>query len=392
MKFLKSSFLFALLAGLLSAVQSQPLEKPTEAEPPHLSATELSDLIGGPTKVPLHFENADLNDVIKEVTAKFGVPLALSVRTGSKGPVTFDLPDATFWEVCDILRTQVQYDRNGPKVAPTRSLLLIPPVTPYITHNTPLFQVRTPGFRTSDKGWTITLYLITDPKLEIAQSSGRIRLTEVIDEQGRNLVENPTEEVRTSTLYSTVPSLYYSSLSKTGAKPEGKKIVRVRGVVSAYAVLGREPWEISLKELPQEKTIVRDGVTQTLNISAVQRDEDKERYNVELSRSYKSLINYRFWPGSETRKNYVYNYALYAGIQLLDAQGRKFFLRRMNSDANYDNEIYFYSWTGRYERTPEDKREDDILPEGEPAKLIWPLPGEIRRFEVPFELTDVPIN
>ncbi len=392
MKFWKAYVALAVFVGLLLwPVQSQPpqhLEKPLEAKLPSLSAAQLSDIIGGPTKVSLHYENADFNAVMKDASEKFDVPLALSAQSGPKGPVTLDLKDAPLWAVYEALRTQVQPDRNGPKATPYHTLLIFPDSIIYATQETPLFQVRTSGLRAHATGWTMAIYLLTDPKFEIALSTGGIRLTEAIDEQGNNLL---VDEVRSSSISSTVPALYLIPLSQRGAKPKGHKLVRLRGVVAAYAIVKRKAWEVPLKNLPQEKTIMRDGRPETLTISELQR-EGKERYKVELSRVYKSLIDYRFWNSTQMGLNHVSNYALFSRVQLLDAQGHKFYLQQIKTDVNYNDEAYSFDWTGHFERTPEDRRDSDILPEGEPVKLIWSLPGEIHRFEIPFELTDVPIN
>ncbi len=375
--------------GLLLPAQAQPLEKPAEAELPHISVAQLSTLVGGPTKVSLHYENAELDTVIKEVSKKFAVPIALLQRTGAKGLVTFDLQDAPLWTVWETLRAQVQYDREGPKASARRSLLLLPVTTPDTTCETPLFQVRTSGLRTHAKGWSMAFYFVADPKVDIALSASLVRLTEAVDEQG-----NPfsVENVRATWISSTVPSLFYTSLSQTGAKPTGKKLARLRGVLTAYAILQREDWEMPLEKLPAEKIGTHDGVKEILSVSAVQPEETKERYNVELNRAFKSLIAYRFWNGAQTRANWAYTSALFAKVQLQDGQGRSFYLRQIKRDDNYENEFYFYNWIGQFERTPEDRQDSDILPEGEPVKLIWSVPTAIYRFELPFELTDVPIN
>ena len=328
---------------------------------------------------------------MQDASKKFAVPFALSSRTGAKGPVTLDLQDAPLWNVWAALQEQVQYDRKAASGTPRGALLLTPTVAgrAYATYDTALFQVRTSGLRLSDKSWAMTLAIVADPKIEIAASSGRVRLTEMVDDEGNNLLD---DEIRSSSLYLTMPSLYYSSLSRKRPEKIGKRLVRLRGIISAYAVLKRDVWEINLAELPVEKTAIRDGVTEIFSVANVKEEEDKKRYNVELTRAIKSLINYRFWNSTQTRLNSIYNYALFSSVQLQDEQGREFFLRRTNVDANYDNEIYFYTWTARFERTPENRQDDTILPEGEPTKLIWSVPTTIQRFEIPFELTDVPIN
>jgi hypothetical protein len=389
MKFLKSVIAFVTCFCLSLPVQSQPLEKTAEPELPALSVAQLSQMVGGPTKVSLHYDNADFDAALKDVSTKFDVPFAFSARTGPKGPLTLDLHDAHLWTVWEALRGQVQYDRKAPSIAPRGSLLLTPTLAErtYSTYDTSLFQVRTLGMRTNDKNWTMTLAVVADPKIEIAPSSGRVHLTEAIDDEGHNLL---SDDVHASFLYPTMSSVYYSSVSQNRPEKVGKRLVRLRGVITAYAILKREPWEVTLTDVPAEKTAVRDGVTEVINVANVQRDE-KDHYSVELSRALKSLINYRFWDSRQTRLNSVYNYALFSSVQLQDAQGRKFYLHHTNVDADYDNEIYLYTWTGRFERAPENQA-DAILPEGEPTKLIMNLPLEVQRFELPFELTDVPIN
>ena len=388
MKFWK--LLFAFVCFALPTV-AQPIEKPSEAELPHLSVAELSEMVGGPTTVSLHYENADFDAVLKEVSQKFGVPLALSPRTSAKGPVSLDLPGAPLWKVWETLREQVQYDRKGPSETPRRALLLTPVLAgrTYATYDTPLFQVRTLGLRLSDKSWTMTLAVIADPKIEIGASSSRVRLTEMVDDEGHNLLD---DEIRSSTLYLNSPSLYYASLARKRPEKIGKRLVSLKGVISAYAIVKRQSWQISLADLPVEKTTTRNGITEIISATSVQNDKEKDRYNVELSRAIKSLINYRFWSSAQTRFNNAFNYALFSSVQLQDAQDRNFSLRKTSVDANYNDEAYFYTWSGRFERTPENKSDDDIKPEGEPAKLIWSVPTSIERFEIPFELTDVPIN
>jgi hypothetical protein len=390
MNFFKSVFaLVTLSIGL--PVQAQPLENPAEAEGPAISVEQLEKLLDGPTRVSLRHENANLDVVLKDATQKLGVPFGLSARIGARGPVTLDLKDAPLWTVWDVLRQQVQVDRKGPTIAPRGPVLLTPLTT--ATHQTTfensLFQVRTLGLRQNNKGWTMVVNLVADPKIEISPSSGRIQLTEALDDQGNNLLAH---EVRTSTLYSTMASVWYSSFSQIRQAPLGKRLLRLRGTISGNAILKRENWEVPLADLPVHKIIERDGNSEILRIGEVRRDEDKDRYFVELSREVKSLINYRFWGASKLRANSLYNAALISGVRLVDAKGSRFYLRKSDVSANYEDETYRYEWTGRFDAKPEDRRPDDVLPGGEPAKLVWPLPGEMHRFEMPFELKDVPIN
>lgn len=389
-KFVAFFVFVAANAALSFPTCSQPIEKPVEAELPTISIAALSDLVGGPTKIPLHYENAALDSVVKDASQKFEVSFALSARTGAKGPITLDLPPVPLWTAWEALRNQVQYDRTAATVAPRNALVISPLAAerPYLTSETPLFQVRALGARVSEKAWTLTLYIVADPKIELAPSSGRVHITEATDDEGNNLMNS---EIRTSLLYQTMPSVYYSALSQDRPAKLGKR-VHLRGTVTAYAILKREPWEVDLNTAHAEKTIENHGVREVFSVTGVSRDEDKERYKLELSRALKSLINYRFWGGTQTRFNTVYNYALFSDVQLLDAQGRKFYQRGTGADANYDNETYLYNWTGRFGRTPENRTADEPLAEGEPAKLIWNLPGELHRFEMPFELNDVPLN
>lgn len=383
-----------IITALLStgkAAWSQPLENPTDAERPAISVEQLEKLADGPTRVSLQHENASLDEVLKDATRKLGVPFGLSARIGARGPVTLDLKDAPLWTVWDALRQQVQVDRKGPTIAP-RGPLLLTPVTiaaHQTTFENSLFQIRTVGLRQTDKGWTMVVNLVADPKIEISPSSGRIQLTEAIDDQGNNLLAH---EVRTSTLYSTMASVWYSSLSQIRQARLGKRLLRLRGTISGNAILKRENWEVPVADLPVQRIIERDGNREILRIGEVRRDDDKGRYFVELSREVKSLINYRFWGATKLRANSLHNAALISGVRLEDAKGSRFYLRKSDANANYEDETYRYEWTGRFDARPEDRRPDEVLPDGEPAKLVWPLPGEMHRFEMPFELKDVPIN
>ncbi|HEY0074540.1 MAG TPA: hypothetical protein VGB77_10585 [Abditibacteriaceae bacterium] len=387
---LKWLFVTAFLSAG-KAAWSQPLENPTEAEGPVISVEQLEKLVDGPTRVSLRHENANLDVVLKDATRKLGVPFGLSARIGARGPVTLDLKDAPLWTVWDALRQQVQVDRKGPAIAPRGPLLLTPVViqSQQVTYENSLFQVRTLGLRQNNKGWTMVVNLVVDPKIEISPSSGRIQLTEAVDDQGNNLLAH---EVRTSTLYSTMASVWYTSLSQIRQAPLGKRLLRLRGTISGNAILKRENWEVAVADLPAQKTIERDGNTEVLRMSEVRRDDDKDRYFVEVSREVKSLINYRFWGATKLRANSLHNAALISGVRLEDATGSRFYLRKSDANANYEDETYRYEWTGRFDAKPEDRRADDVLPDGEPAKLIWPLPGEMHHFEMPFELKDVPIN
>lgn len=389
MNVFKRFFALAMVSVCLP-VHSQPLEKPSEIEIPALSIEQLTEIVGGPTRVSLRHENAELDAVLKDATQKLGVPFALSTRMGAKGLVTLDLQEAPIWQVWDALREQVQVNRKGPSIAPRGALLLtpLPAQGQQVTYENRLFQLRPLSLRQNEKGWTMVVHLVADPKIEIGSSSGRIQLTEAVDEQGNNLLAG---EVRTSTLYTTMPAVWYSSFSRIRQAAVGKRLIRLRGTISGNAIMKRENWEVPLANLPGQKIIERDGQTEILRVSQVRRDKE-DRYFVELSREVRSLINYRFWGAAKLRANSLLNATLFRDVRLEDAKGRRFYLRKSDAEAGYEDEVYHYEWTGRFDAKPEDRRPDDTLPEGEPAKLIWPLPGAIHRFEMPFELRDVPIT
>ena len=251
---------------------------------------------------------------MQDAATQFSVPFALSARTGAKGPVTMDLSDAPLWTVWAALQEQVPRPARRFDFTPRGALLLTPIVAgrAYATYDTALFQVRTSGLRLSEKSWAMTLAVVADPKIEIAPSSGRVRLTEMVDDEGNNLLD---DEIRSSSLYLTMPSLYYSSLSRKRPEKIGKRLVRLRGTISAYAILKRDVWEINLADLPAEKNVIRNGVTEIFTAANVE-EEEKKLYNVELTRAIKSLINYRFWNSTQTRLNSIYNYALFSSVQL----------------------------------------------------------------------------
>lgn len=370
-------------------LQAQPRQPPAEPEVPLLSTAQLSQLLGGPTKATLRFENADMGEVIRAASQKFNVPLALTARTAAKGPVTLDLQEQTLWAVWSELRSQVQYNRTGASVTPRNSLLITPPteVKPALTFDAGMLQVRTTGARVRGENWTLAISAITDPKLDIASPYMRLKITEAVDDNDNDLMatnDRPRYFTRQS------PSLWVGSFQQPSPANLGTRIVRLRGMVTGYAIVNRERWEVPLNTLPQERRFDHDGNRDALLVSSMAPGDKPGRYEVELSRVQRPGINIRFWDAATLQSEQAFNQALFGDVSLVDDKGRTFYLHKSNMDSESDDSVVTRIWKSTFGRTVrEGETETAEAPTGEPAKLIWNVPREVRAFGLPFEFNDV---
>jgi hypothetical protein len=382
-------FLFcaALLCAPHGAFAQPVLPRPTPSS--HTTdATTLTRLLNGPTKISLNYENADFSVVLKETGQRFGVPLALSTRTAPKGPLTINLTDQPLWTVWETLRANVEYSRTALSEPPRGALL----ITPVIESNSlskmeaGVFQLRATSARLSRKSWSVVLSMFVDPKLDIVPSSTRLRVTEAVDENGRNLL---TSDDRTSGMYTQMPLLWVSQVSQ--AKPEniGGRLARLRGVISTTVVLNRQLWEVPLADLPAERTVNRAGNEEALTVADIKPVSD-DRFELQLARVQKLLINPRFWESAQIRRNELFNLALFSDVKVLDAQSRAFYLAKTNYDSSYDDAAISRIWTATFSRKPrEGTSAAGTEPQGAPAKLIWSVPGDVLTVELPFEFNDL---
>jgi hypothetical protein len=351
-----------------------------------------------PTLVSLHLKDAPMSLALAEMSRQVGTEINTwppGNFGGAQKTVTIDADRQPFWDVARKICAQSGW---GPeRYGAGRGIMTFSPnggnwgKRPAIMQGQ--FMVMAANVQrheTLDFGdpnnpsrqYSIYVQVCADPKMRIVRADSTLEVSRAMDEKGNSLV---VKQGSYSSFSSSNQNPWFWELqAPLQLRPDiGKKLVEFKGVARFSAQTKTERWEFDnpLKVKNAQKKVSNDTVTLTIK-SVSQNANNQNSVEVQIGITVKGLPNLNIF-GRGNEQNPFTDYSLLSQcIKLLDAKGRPF----QNSGGggggggtNWDYSFNFYP------------RNEQGQPLGEPGKLIWDLPMEIKAINVPVEFKDLPL-
>ena len=346
----------------------------------------------GPTLVTMRSRGvppkAALDSLRDETGVDIGVWPPQIWRHGRFKPVTVEGTDLPFWvavmSICDQAGLQPQphdYGRGGrivlgqsqptdtPRPQYYRDGFLFTPTAATRTHAIQYARSDDPTVSSN-----IQMNILIDPRMTVLQGPTSIVVTEAVDENGLSLV--PARQDAQMYAAQRSATLIWPATVALDWKPgQGKVLKRFKGTGSFMVVEESEKWEIDLTKFKRaEKTVA--GVTFSVD-SFGNRDQS---YNLKVTLQFPKPANPQQMP-----QNPLANWsAVGTTLRFVDDRGNTFASRGGGGGSTAIPGKYSFNYSCV-------AVDDNGTPIGAPTKLIWTLPVSIKRLDIPFELTDVPI-
>lgn len=223
----------------------------------------------------------------------------------------------------------------------------------------------------------ITMSVFPEPKLRVLQGSMSVRITEAADEKGNSLAP-PTPF---SDYLATRTDWVWSVYASLQPQPDGgNRIARLKGSARFVLQTGSERAEFG--DVLEARNAVRTAGGRRMALNEV-RPEGTGRYRV-------SLTLYRTGLSGPAEFGWIGSYNN-LDVRLVDAEGHAL-VKEQTTPQSSTTEAVVLNITFRrptVEAPPGAKVEGP--PVGEPAKLVWEVPTEMREVIVPFEFADLPL-
>lgn len=325
----------------------------------------------GPTIISLKMDNATVPEIIAELSKKSGMPLTNQTGNDTSRKFTIDLPNQPFWSVIRELNRitglNVQmsgrgeslsiisgggYDLSAPAVVDGPFMILAQSIN--LNSNVQLAQQNN-----INRHMSIQFLCFTEPKLLVSQRPYTVRLTEVIDDQGKSLAL-PNQQYDsfggdTQSIWSTTAQL---AIPDSGSQ----KIVKLAG--SLRMMVATKSMTLEIPDVLEARNVTRSADGQSVTIKDVTVEGDQVRIN----------LTYTF---PNTRNIQAQN--ILQSIRLLDAEGTSFGQPAFNGTKNPFDYSMVYN------------RRSNAKAPGAPAKLVWVVPTEMKPLDCTFEFKNLPL-
>ncbi len=351
-----------------------------------------------PTLVSLHFKNAPMSMVIPELARQSGMEIHVW-PPGNFGQnqktVTIDVDRQPFWEVVRQACAQsgwgperyggggnrLTLSPNGgnwgkrPAVMQGQFMVLAANVQ---RHETLDFG----DPQNPSRQYSIYVQVCADPKMRIIRANQNMEVSQAADEKGNSLVVKQTGYMG---YHSGNQNPWFWELqAPLQLSPDiGKRLVEFKGVAKFSVQTKTDRWEFGdpLKIKNQEKKIADDSVTLTI-LSVGRNAQNQNSVEVRLAISVKSKARLNLFARSDERHPLTEYSVLAQSIKLLDARGRAFQNHGGGGGGGGTKWEYSFNFA---------QRDDQGQALGDPAKLIWDVPVEIKEVAVPVEFKDLPL-
>ncbi|MFI5378492.1 MAG: HEAT repeat domain-containing protein [Tepidisphaerales bacterium] len=348
-----------------------------------------------PTLVSLHLKNAPMNLALGELSQQIGADINTwppGNFGGAQKTVTVDADRQPFWEVARTLCAQSGW---GPeRYGAGRGALTFSPnggnwgKRPAIMQGQ--FMVMAANVQrheTLDFGdpnnpsrqYSLYVQLLADPKMRIVRANSNIEVSRAVDEKGNSLVVKQDGFMGYNS--GNQNPWFWELQAPLQLRPDiGKKLVDFKGIARLTAQTKTERWEFDnpLKVKNEQKKLQNDTVT--LTIKSV--NANNNGVEVQIGISIKSKLNLNIF-GRAEQPNPMTDYSLLQqNIKLVDAKGRSY--QQMGGGGGGGSTNWDYS----FNFGPHDINGQAL---GEPAKLVWELPIEMKEIPVPVEFKDLPL-
>lgn len=355
-----------------------------------------------PTLVSLHLKNAPLDLALKELKKQTGFDIATDrqERFGAREKekrITIDVDRQPYWEVVRQVCAQsgwspMHYDREGTRLLLSRGGI---DWSKRPVNLQGQFMVIVEGVRRHEslefdnpdgasRDFAVSVDVFADPKLRIVGVNPVIDMAVATDDKGNSLV---VKEGKNKGLRSTgrqdplVRGLQAPLQIRSGV---GNKLVELKGVARFLVRTKSERWDLGnpLKLDGEQKRVVNDTLTLTLK-SVAAAASDPKALEVKIGVAIKRGPNPNIPGLRDAGRNPLTDFHFLADcLKIVDVKGRSFRAFNSRSTSNEDGEEFDFTFS------PNDGEGHQL---GEPARMIWDVPVEIKEVEVPVEFKDLPL-
>lgn len=390
---------------ILLLIFGSPLRAQESKAAPTVTLAQLSQLIGGPTRITLHFKNAAPEVVFAEVARQAGVTIDTSAL-GAQGnipsvPISIDVERQPFWQVFrtlgsrlnidpDIYGTVIKIERPGARslergpisdqgLASDQGLVLV--VADSSARSSDL-SYSAPGPRKQSR--RLNLILLVDPKLRLLDESPPLKLETVADEAGRTIFEAATPSLVLGSPFGISSELLYGSDSQpvqTSQSSASRRMPEVKGTARLFVGFNIERWEVP--DILAARNVVR----------VVKRAGGPSRYTVQdvVTTDTNYEVHLTISKREFDLEDQFATYARFEGrVHLFDGQGHEF--PQDQSHVRTSNDFSdSVSLVVPFKRKSEDgDRLFHVAELGTPQKLVIEIP-DIRAVEMPVEFRNLPL-
>jgi hypothetical protein len=338
----------------------------------------------GPSLVTVRFDKTPTKQAIEQIFAQAGrapvcnPPNLLDEETGT---VTLDAARRPFWEVMgDVARQtglELRPNGEGLRLMRTGGKRSVPPAVsgafvllPESARRYTAIQFRNGG--AAGGNFAVQIQVLGEPKLPPTSAGGRrvspaaVRVDECLDDAGRPLVDPGPG----GTVYPNGGGWTMSVNLRDG--PQRPKSIRVlRGQVTVPIEVRSET--VEFEQVAQARNVRREAGGAVLVVEKLETEDAAKAVTLHLQ-LLRGTAEPSVWQQMSG--------AMFAQLTLLDAEGKKFV--PAGSSSGFDGAKLDVTISFR-------RAGANNQPMGEPAKLVWKVPTEVRDVAVPFEFHDLPL-
>ena len=353
-----------------------------------------------PTLVSLHLKNAPMNLAVGELSRQVGIEINVwppgNFGNNQKN-ISIDVDRQPFWEVVRQACAQSEWGPEHYGNGRNSVLTLTPnggnwgkrPAT--MQGQFMVMAANVQRHETLDFGdpnnpsrqYSLYVHVCADPKMRIVRANTNLEVSRAVDEKGNSLVVKQDGYMGYNS--NNQNPWFWELQAPLQLRPDiGKKLVEFKGVAKFSAQTKTERWELDnpLKIKDAQKKLQNDTITVTVkSVAAIPNNTGIE---VQVGITIKSKVGFNiFGRGGPEQQNPLTDYnVLQQIIKVVDAKGRQFQWGGGGGGGGGT------SWDYSLNFQPRDANGQQT---GEPAKVIWELPLEVKEIAVPVEFKDLPL-
>ncbi len=367
--------------------------QPQTIEP--ISWEALSRLLGGPSLLSVHLNEATPQQVVQALSEQSPLPFSLYGADWSRATkITADFEQQPFWLVVRQLEQQGGFLAGFDIWRPGVALRLVGP-RPWIPlgQQGPFdFTFRSAELAPQDPGTgrdkaesqlRLVFRMLIDPKVRFLDGTFYLRLTEALDDQGHSLMPDTPEDNFSSSGHQTNQSMQFLDLSLKPHPAMSKRLKRVAGELRTLVVTRQETWEIGnpLQVTNQAKVMERGKSRDRFLLEQTRQQGDD--YVVDLTLAHPQAEAPPFYRTADGREFFL-GCEDFGPVRLLDVMGRDLANWVFDTDYLGGQAVTLATVKCVFHRDAHDP-----APAGAPAKLLITVPTEWRELVVPFEFHDL---
>lgn len=335
----------------------------------------------GPTLITLHLRNASAEEAFEALSAQLPKPLKAQgphVFEGLQDRVTLDCVNEPFWSVMLKLTEQTGIgfatasSGSGGNELVRLSVRKPPPYQlfgGFLVRAESAQRIYSIQYASGDatiSDFNLLLTVWPDPKMQVfaGPSARNVKIVRAEDDQGRQMLDNQGSAGGWRS-----PATVNLSLRLRANNADAKKLAILQGTLSIPLNLG---FETVIHDKLSNEAEKRIG-NMLIRIQPLEKVNDR-RYLIRFS-VYRQGASDEAWS--------LINHSVFSSVRLEDKDGRQLDRAEWSSS---ENRAQIIEGTVNFNRLPRGNQEV-----GEPVKVIWTIPTEVREIEVPFEFHDLPL-